>query len=87
MQHFFSIDAYTPLVIRHSATYTKMSATYTNVSLLASPLQQCSIYVSPAAFRSNAAYHLSFFAAHATCLGHINSIMVCARNLALPCHI
>ena len=34
MQHFFSTDAYTPLVIRHSATYTKMSATYTNVSLL-----------------------------------------------------
>ena len=40
MQNFFITDAYTPLVIRHSATYTKMSATYTNVSLLASPLQQ-----------------------------------------------
>ena len=34
MQHLFITDAYTPLVIRHSATYTKMSATYTNVSLL-----------------------------------------------------
>ena len=34
MQHFFITDAYTPVEIQQSATYTKMSATYTNVSLL-----------------------------------------------------
>ena len=86
MQHFFITDAYTPVDCRQSATYTKMSATFTNVSLLTSPLQQCSIYVSPAVVSSNAAYHLSFFAPLASCLGHINCIMVCTGSLALPGH-